>query len=75
MTVKEMIQAEINAMSSEELQELYGVIQKFAQSKRKKKKPSLMAQLKRITIDAPEDLAANHDLYVTGEKSARSNSG
>lgn len=75
MTVKEMIEAEINAMSGEELQELYGVIQKFAQSKRKKKKSSLMAQLKRIRIDAPEDLAENHDLYVAGVKSVRPNSG
>ena len=74
MAVKDMIEAEINAMSGEELQELYGVIQKFTQAKRKKRK-SLMAQLKAISIDVPEDLAANHDLYVTGEKSARPNSG
>ncbi|GAB4581806.1 MAG: hypothetical protein Fur0022_45560 [Anaerolineales bacterium] len=69
MTLKEMIEAEINSMSNEELQELYGVIQQFAQSKRKKKTQSLMAQLKRIKIDAPEDLAENHDFYITGEQS------
>jgi len=66
MTVKEMIQAEINAMSGEELQELYGVVQKFTQAKRKQNKQSLMAQLKRIKIEAPEDFAVNHDLYIRG---------
>ena len=33
-------------------------------------RPSLMSQLKEIAIEAPADFAANHDLYVTGEKHA-----
>jgi hypothetical protein len=31
--------------------------------------PSLMSRLKRIKIDAPENFAANLDLYLSGEKS------
>ncbi|MEE8302360.1 MAG: hypothetical protein V3S24_07980 [Candidatus Tectomicrobia bacterium] len=68
MTTKELIQAEIETLSEEELDELYAVIKHFAQSKRDAQQQSFMAKLKRIQIDAPEDFAANLDLYVSGEK-------
>ena len=68
MTTKELIQAEIETLSEEELDELYAVIKHFAQSKRDTQQQSFMAKLKRIQIDAPEDFAANLDLYVSGEK-------
>ncbi len=41
---------------------------KFEQSKRKDSKPSLMSRLRNISIEGPEDFAANHDLYISGEK-------
>ena len=71
MVTKELIHTEIDTVSGEYLEELYEIIRRFVQSKRQAKKPSLMSRLKSITIDAPEDFAANHDLYIiTGEKRA-----
>jgi ferritin-like protein len=70
MITKELIRAEIDNVSGEHLEELYEIIKHFAQSKRQAKKQNLMSRLKSITIDAPEDFAANHDLYVTGRPSA-----
>lgn len=68
MTKKEQIHAEIDNLSEEYLDELYLLIKKFSQSKQDPKKPSLMSKLKSIKIDAPEDFAANVDLYVSGEQ-------
>jgi hypothetical protein len=33
--------------------------------------PSLMSKLKSIKIEGPEDFAAHHDQYVTGERRAK----
>ncbi len=44
----------------------------FLQPKQHGKKQSLMAKLKSIRIDAPEDFATNLELYVSGEKRAES---
>ena len=41
---------------------------KVEQSKKKDNKPSLMSRLRNISIEGPEDFAANHDLYISGEK-------
>ena len=38
------------------------------QSKRGNKKPSLLKRLQNISIEGPEDFAANHDMYISGEK-------
>jgi len=70
MTVKELIEAEVDTISGEDLQELYDLIRRFTQSKRRMKQRTLMAKLKSVAIDAPEDFAANHDLYIIGEKRA-----
>ncbi|MBW4633438.1 MAG: hypothetical protein KME30_16535 [Iphinoe sp. HA4291-MV1] len=68
MNTKEKIQAEINSLNEEYLDELYLLIKDFTQSKQHSKKSSFMSKLKQIKIDAPEDFAANIDLYVIGEK-------
>jgi hypothetical protein len=68
MSTKELIQAEIDPLSDEELDELYALIKNFTQSKRHAKPRSLMATLRCIQIDAPPDFAANLDLYIRGEK-------
>lgn len=68
MTTKELIQAEIDNLREEYLDELYRLIKNFAQSKQNGKKQSLMSKLKSIKIEAPEDFAANLDLYLSGEK-------
>ncbi|MGI2906326.1 hypothetical protein [Tolypothrix sp. VBCCA 56010] len=68
MNTKEQIQAEIDNLKEEYLDELYILIKDFAQSKQQPKKTSFMSKLKKIKIDAPKDFAANLDLYVGGEK-------
>lgn len=73
MTTKELIQTELDRMSGEELEELFAVIRRYLQSKHQAPHPSLMAQLRTISIEAPEDFAAHHDRYVTGEQRADQN--
>jgi hypothetical protein len=70
MSTKELIQAELETLSDEDLEALYTVIKCFIQSKRHAQPRSLMAALRGIQIDAPPDFAANLDLYVSGEKRA-----
>ena len=70
MTTKELIMAEIDNVSEEHLDELYDAIKTFVQSKENGSKQGFMAGLKRVKIDAPEDFAANFDLYASGEKRA-----
>jgi plasmid stabilization system protein ParE len=73
VVTKELIQTEIESLGRQDIEELYDLIKRFAQSKRQARKQSLMSKLKSIAIDAPEDFAANHDLYVIGEKCAEPN--
>jgi len=73
VVTRELIQTEIESLERHDLEELYDLIKRFAQSKRQARKQSLMSKLKSIAIDAPEDFAANHDLYVIGEKCAEPN--
>jgi len=73
MSTKELIHAELETLSDEDLDALYVIIKEFTQSKRPAKPRSLMATLRGIQIDAPPDFAANLDLYVSGEKRGESN--
>ncbi len=73
MMTKEMIYGEIDRIDDTYLDDLYHLIFQFAQAKQSQKKPSLMAKLRRIQIDAPTDFAANLDLYISGEKHATPN--
>ena len=68
MTTKEMIQAEIDNLSEEELKQLYDLVKYFARNKSQSNKQSFMARLRNIKIDAPADFAENFDLYLNGEK-------
>lgn len=68
MTTKEMINTEIEKLSEDDLKKVYGVVRSLGESKAHEEKPSFMSRLKRIQIEAPEDFAANLDLYVSGEK-------
>ena len=70
MSTKELIQAELDALSDEDLDALYTIIKQFIKSKRHAKPRSLMATLRDIQIEAPPDFAANLDQYVSGEKRA-----
>ena len=72
MSTKELIQAELETLSDEDLEALYTLIKQFIQSKQsaKPQRQSLMAALRSIQIDAPPDFATNLDLYVSGDKRA-----
>lgn len=68
MSTKELIEAEIRQMDENQLNELYPLVKQIADTK--KPAPSLMAKLKQVRIEAPEDFATNLDLYASGEKRA-----
>ncbi len=68
MTTKELIQAEIESLDEQDLQELYSLIRQFVKSKQCSSPDRLMSRLKRIKIDAPEDFSVNLELYMSGEK-------
>ena len=59
MTTKELIQAELDNLSEEQLQDLYTLIRQLDDSQKIPKKPSLMTKLKQIKIDAPENFSIN----------------
>jgi DNA polymerase/3'-5' exonuclease PolX len=68
MTLKDLIYAEIDKLEEQNLTELYVVIQNFAQIKSPQSKTGVLQKLKQIKIQAPEDFAANLDLYLSGDK-------
>jgi hypothetical protein len=68
MTTKELIKAEIDSLPEEALDELYHLIKDFARSRPQPDGRSILVKLQSIQFDGPEDLAANHDLYLSGEK-------
>jgi len=70
MTTKELIQAEIDRVSEDDLDELYSLVKDFTQSKQPSRKQSLMSKLRAIRIEAPEDFSTNFELYASGEKGA-----
>jgi hypothetical protein len=67
MATKELVKAEIETLTDEQINELYGFIQDLKPPP-KEAKQSLMEKLRSIRIDAPEDFSVNHDLYLSGEK-------
>lgn len=68
MTTKALIQAEIDRIGEDNLPELYQLIKHFAETRTLSRKPSLMARLKQIQIDAPADFAANLDYYMSEDQ-------
>ena len=69
MSTKELILAELDSLSQEELEELYLLVRQFLETQRQKTAPhSLLERLSQIQIDGPEDFAENLDLYLSGEK-------
>ena len=73
MVTRELVQAELDRLSADELSKVYRYIKQVAHEKPQKnsKKKSLMASLSAIEIDGPQDFSVNHDLYAAGEKHAR----
>jgi len=69
MATREEIKSEVEKVPEERLEELYRVVRTFSEEKSTDGKQSLMAKLRSIQIEGPEDFAANLDLYLNGEKS------
>ena len=69
MATREEIKSEVEKVPDGRLDELYRVVRTFSQERSADGKQSLMAKLRSIQIDGPEDFAANLDLYLNGEKS------
>ena len=70
MITKEIIHREIEKLNDEDLDKLYEIIKNFMSRKHPVKQSSLLSKLRQISIDGPEDFAANLDLYASGEKHA-----
>ncbi|BAZ81604.1 hypothetical protein PN497_18805 [Sphaerospermopsis kisseleviana CS-549] len=63
MTIKELIQAEIDNIPEDQLDEFYQLIKEF-RDKNKNKKKGILSKLKEIKIQAPEDFSVNFDNYL-----------
>ena len=68
MSTKELIEAEMEHLDEEQLDQLYQVVRELSASKKLASSPSLMKKLKQVKIEGPEDFATNLDLYLNGEK-------
>jgi hypothetical protein len=68
MTTKDKVKQRIDSIGDEYMDELDRLIEDFVRAKSENGKKSVMARLREIRIQAPEDFAANHDLYLSGEK-------
>ena len=69
MSTKERIQAVIDTVPENRLDDLYAVVCDFVEHSDGKNGQGIMERLKNVKIEAPADFAANLDQYVTGEKS------
>lgn len=49
-----MIQAKIANLTEEQLNQVYDLVENLSSSENQVKKPSLMSELQKISIDAPE---------------------
>ena len=68
MSTRELIEAEIENLNAEQLDQLYKIVRELSATEKPASAPSLMAKLKQIKIDGPQDFATNADLYASGEK-------
>jgi len=57
MVTKQMIQEKIQNLTEEQLNQVDELIENLSSSEYSAKKPSLMSELQKISIDAPEDFS------------------
>jgi hypothetical protein len=69
MVTKEIIKSELDRVPEERLEELYEVVKVYSRPETPTNGDSFLSKLRKITIEGPEDFAANIDLYLTGDKS------
>ena len=62
MTTRELIQAEIDQLPEESLEEVYRLLKSFTQARQQKTQQpqSLVSRLKNIKIDAPENFSTSY---------------
>jgi hypothetical protein len=66
MVTRELVQAELERLSADELSKVYRYIKQVAHEKPKSsKKKSLVASLSAIEIEGSQDFSANRDLYAS----------
>jgi len=68
MTTKELIQAEIDKIPKQELNEVYQLIKDFTDKKNSTKK-GILSQLKQIKIQGSTDFSVNFDKYSYQQQS------
>jgi hypothetical protein len=67
MSKKELIVAELDKLSEESLDRLYGVVQSLARREAGAKDGrGLLERLQEIQLDGPEDFSVNLDHYLYG---------
>ncbi|ACK65915.1 hypothetical protein PCC8801_1873 [Rippkaea orientalis PCC 8801] len=57
MTTKKIIQEKLQNLTEEQLNQVYTMIETLESEENTTKKPSLMTELQKISIDAPEDFS------------------
>jgi hypothetical protein len=67
MTIKQLIQTEIDQIPEEELDELYQLIKDFTAQKHSSKK-GILSKIKQIKIQAPPDFSVNFDNYLYNQR-------
>lgn len=72
MTKREAIQAELYSLAEEDLAKVLTIVRDLARARERAKStgPGLLSKLKRVKIDAPDDFAANLDLYMSAMEPA-----
>jgi len=69
MSTKELIRADLDRLADSELEEVYRLVRGFVNRKPAPvKKPGVLARLREIRIDAPEDFSRNLRDYLYGDK-------
>ncbi|MBF0502128.1 MAG: hypothetical protein HQM09_18455 [Candidatus Riflebacteria bacterium] len=71
MTTKQLVLRAVDQLKEPDLKRLYDIIKGIVQGKKSAKKTRLLQSLSRIRIEAPKDFAENHDVYLNGEKHAK----
>jgi hypothetical protein len=68
MSTKELIHAEIDKLGDDSLEQLYRFVQTLAKERTGGAKPGLLARLREVQFDGPEDFSTNLDQYLNEEK-------
>lgn len=62
MTVKQLIQAEIEKIPEAELDQVYQLIKEY-NNRKNRSKQGVLSKIKQIKIQAPKDFSVNFDQY------------